>query len=86
MGGSKRVRRRSLSAEDKALWMAAFARPADVEAALDSGLLRFGVHVIGWGDGGSEAFVTQGNMIPSPLAGMMGAVGLGAIGARRRRA
>ncbi len=59
---------------------------ADVEAALDSGLLRFGVHVIGWGDGGSEAFVTQGNMIPSPLAGMMGAVGLGAIGARRRRA
>lgn len=61
---------------------------ADVEAALDSGMLRFGVHVIAWADGGSEAFVNDPgtpNLIPTPLAGMMGAAGLGVVGARRRR-
>lgn len=64
---------------------------ADVEAALNSGELRFGVHVISWGDGGSEAFVTtpndpgEPNIIPSPLAGAMGGLGLGMIAARRRR-
>lgn len=64
---------------------------SDVEAALNAGTLRFGVHVIGWEDGGSEAFVNtpndpgEPNLIPTPMAGMMGGVGLGILGARRRR-
>lgn len=64
---------------------------ADVEAALNSGELRFGVHVISWAEGGSEAFVTSGDpdgepeIIPAPLAGVMGGAGLGLIAARRRR-
>lgn len=63
---------------------------ADVDAALESGMLRFGVHVISWPDGGSEAFLNDPgtpnlNLIPSPLAGVMGAAGLGLLSARRRR-
>lgn len=64
---------------------------ADVEAALNSGALRFGVHLIGLPNNGSEGFVTtpndpgEPNLIPTPMAGMMGAAGLGIIGARRRR-
>jgi hypothetical protein len=61
---------------------------ADVDNALASGMLRFGVHVIAWADGGSEAFVNDPgtpNLIPSPLASVMGAAGLSLIGARRRR-
>jgi MYXO-CTERM domain-containing protein len=61
---------------------------ADVDNALASGMLRFGVHVIAWADGGSEAFVNDPgtpNLIPSPLASLMGAAGLGLLGARRRR-
>lgn len=63
----------------------------DVLAALDSGLLRFGVHMTSFTNGGSEAFVSmpndpgEPNVIPSPLGGAMGAAGLLALAARRRR-
>lgn len=64
---------------------------ADVEDALNSGLLRFGVHMIAFPNGGSEAFVTTPNppsdveVIPAPLAGMTGAAGLALLASRRRR-
>jgi MYXO-CTERM domain-containing protein len=66
---------------------------ADVEAALTSGLLRFGVHMIAFPNGGSEGFVNDVppdsppdlEIVPTPLAGAMGAAGLGLVIARRRR-
>lgn len=64
---------------------------ADLDAALNSGALRFGVHLIGLPNDGSEGFVTTPidpdpfNVIPTPMAAMMGCVGLGILGARRRR-
>lgn len=65
----------------------------DVIAAMNSGELRLGLHLIGLPNGGSEGFVTVGNeppppppsVIPAPLGGMLAGAGLVAIGARRRR-
>lgn len=54
----------------------------DVLAALASGDLRVGLHVIGYADGGSESFV---NIVPAP--GVLSALMLaGLAGTRRRRA
>lgn len=67
----------------------------DVIAALNSGELRVGVHMIGFADGGSEGFVTVGDnpppppppsVIPAPLGGAMACIGFAGIAARRRRA
>jgi hypothetical protein len=65
---------------------------ADLDAAMIAGTLRFGVHLIGLPNNGSEGFVTttpndpgELNLIPTPMAGMMGGLGLGILGARRRR-
>ena len=59
---------------------------ADVIAELSDGRLRIGLHVQGFGDGGSESFVN--NPVPVPAAvwlfgsGLLGLVGV----ARRKRA
>lgn len=68
----------------------------DVIASLNTGELRVGVHMIGFGDGGSEGFVTVGDnppppppppsLIPTPLSGAMAFAGLAGIATRRRRA
>lgn len=59
-------------------------------ADLFSGLLRVGVHVQGFGDGGSESFVTGGTTpiaspAPEPESYAMMLAGLGIVGAFARR-
>ena len=59
----------------------------DILGELDTGALRIGLHVQGFGDGGSESFVNNGSMpvipLPTPLA--MGLAGLGCVAGMRRR-
>lgn len=65
----------------------------DFDALIDdifNGDLRIGVHVQGFADGGSEAFLNEPICIdpinsPLPSAAGLGLVGLGVIAARRRR-
>jgi MYXO-CTERM domain-containing protein len=50
--------------------------------------LRVGIHVQGFADGGSEAFINDPPVVPLPGAALLGVLGLGTAGGlcRRRRA
>jgi len=56
---------------------------ADVIAALDSGALRVGLHVINFASGGSESFVCA---VPEPSTLLLLASGVAALRSMRRRA
>ena len=56
---------------------------ADVIDELTSGALRIGIHVQGFGGGGSESFVNV--PVPVPGALVLGAMGLGLVACVRRR-
>lgn len=55
----------------------------DVVSQLTDGDLRIGIHVQGFADGGSEAFVTT--VVPVPGAVALGAIGLGMVRLLRTR-
>ena len=57
---------------------------ADVLAELADGRLRIGLHVQGFGDGGSDSFVN--NPIPEPSVVMLMGMGLAALATRRKTA
>ncbi|NNL68149.1 MAG: hypothetical protein HKP30_18005 [Myxococcales bacterium] len=58
---------------------------ADVLSELDDGTLRIGIHVIGFGSGGSESFIHT--PVPEPgHAALVGCVALAFAAARRRSA
>lgn len=60
----------------------------DVIAALNSGVVRVGIHVQGFASGGSESYV-QGPAVPEPSAALLSCVAIGSVGCtlrdRRRR-
>jgi len=58
---------------------------SDVLGDLNSRALRIGIHVQGFADGGSEAFVNNGTVVPLPGALLLGFLGLGASGLSLRR-
>jgi hypothetical protein len=55
---------------------------ADVIDELETGELRIGIHVIGFGSGGSESFINP--PVPEPGTAALLAIGLVALGMRRR--
>ncbi len=61
---------------------------ADVIGDINSALLRIGLHVQGFANGGSEAFVNAppSNVIPAPGAALLGLLGLGTVVGARKRA
>jgi hypothetical protein len=59
---------------------------ADTLAALQSGSLRVGLHVIAFDSGGSESFVNTTGVIPAPGALGLVLIGLGLISRIRSRA
>lgn len=59
---------------------------SDLLAELNNAATRIGIHVQGYANGGSEAFInTPNNVVPAPGALALGAAGFGLIGAIRRR-
>jgi hypothetical protein len=56
---------------------------ADVIDELTDGTLRIGIHVIGYGSGGSESFINE--PVPEPGTGVLLGGGLLALAALRRR-
>jgi hypothetical protein len=56
----------------------------DVLDELATGELRIGIHVQGFADGGSEAFVNNG-IVPIPSSLVLGSIGVALIGWFRRR-
>jgi hypothetical protein len=55
---------------------------ADVVDDLTTGELRIGIHVIGYGSGGSESFINT--PVPEPGSAALLGAGLAALGARAR--
>jgi hypothetical protein len=49
----------------------------DVINELNNGSLRIGLHVQSFPDGGSEAFINDGTVVPAPSAALLGMIGLG---------
>lgn len=58
---------------------------ADVLDFMLTGDLRIGIHVQGFDDGGSDAFVAYPDPIPAPGAALLAAIGLGSMGIMRRK-
>ncbi len=56
----------------------------DVIAALDSGVLRVGIHVQGFSSGGSESFI-HAPAVPEPSSALLSALAIGAVGCTLRR-
>jgi hypothetical protein len=56
---------------------------ADVLNDLNTGALRVGIHVIGYGSGGSESFINV--PVPEPGTGLLVGAGLLVLAAHRRR-
>jgi hypothetical protein len=52
----------------------------DVISELNDGTLRVGIHVQGYGTGGSESFV---NIVPEPSTGLLLMMGIGLLASRR---
>jgi hypothetical protein len=57
---------------------------SNVIGELDAGTLRVGIHVQGFANGGSEAFINNIKPMPAPGAFLLGALGLGLIAGRGR--
>jgi hypothetical protein len=57
---------------------------ADVVDELTTGTLRIGIHVIGYGSGGSESFINE--PVPEPGTGLLLGGGLLVLAGVRRRA